>query len=286
MSAAAARPPARGGGLDGLDRAPHTEGFLTRVSRAYEHQFLLYRRTWRGSLFNSFLSPTLFLLAMGIGLGTYVNQGGGASALGGVPYLVFLAPGLLASTVMQTASFEATFPIMGGFVWQKRYHAMHATPIGPAEIALGQLAWIATRITLVGSIFVLVMLLFGAVQSPLILLAIPVATLTGLAFATPIAAYAATQKVMTSFNYIFRFAITPLFLFSGAFFPVENLPSFIQPIAWVTPLYHGVALSRSIALGTVGANPGLALIHLGVLVLFAGGGLVLCLAAFQRRLAK
>jgi lipooligosaccharide transport system permease protein len=262
-----------------------TEGFFVRVARAYEHQFLLYRRTWRGSLFNSFLSPVLFLLAMGVGLGTYVNRGGGADALG-VPYLVFLAPGLLAATVMQTASFEATFPIMGGFVWQKRYHAMHATPIGPPEIALGQLAWIATRVTLVGSIFVLVMVPFGAVQSPLIVLAIPVATLTGLSFATPIAAYAATQKVMTSFNYIFRFAITPLFLFSGAFFPVSSLPWFLQPIAWVTPLYHGVALSRSIALGTVGSDPALALIHLGVLLLYAGGGLVACLWAFQRRLAQ
>ncbi|HEX5239394.1 MAG TPA: ABC transporter permease [Candidatus Limnocylindrales bacterium] len=264
--------------------APPTEGFLARVAKAYEHQFLLYKRTWRGSLFNSFLSPVLFLLAMGIGLGTYVNRGGGAAALG-VPYLVFLAPGLLAATVMQTASFEATFPIMGGFVWQRRYHAMHATPIGPIEIALGQLAWIATRITLVGSIFVLVMVPFGAILSPLIVLAIPVATLTGMAFATPIAAYAATQKVMTSFNYIFRFAITPLFLFSGAFFPVASLPWFLQPVAWVTPLYHGVALSRSIALGTIGSDPVIALVHLGVLLVYAIGGLGLCLIAFQRRLA-
>jgi lipooligosaccharide transport system permease protein len=285
MTATVTRPPAAGGLFDGPDLRPRTDGFLARVSRAYEHQFLLYRRTWRGSLFNSFLSPALFLAAMGIGLGSYVNQGSGGAALG-VPYLVFLAPGLLAATVMQTASFEATFPIMGGFVWQRRYHAMHATPIGPPEIALGQLAWIATRITLVGSIFVLVMVPFGAVQSPLILLAIPVATLTGLAFATPIAAYAATQKVMTSFNYIFRFAITPLFLFSGAFFPVERLPAFIQPIAWVTPLYHGVALSRSIALDTVGDDLGAALVHVGALLLFAVGGLICCLIAFQRRLEK
>jgi lipooligosaccharide transport system permease protein len=264
--------------------ALQTEGFLARVSRAYEHQFLLYKRTWRGSIFNSFLSPMLFLLAMGIGLGSYVNQGGGGAALG-VPYLVYLAPGLLAATTMQTASFEATFPVMGGFVWQKRYHAMHATPIGPSEIALGQIAWIATRITIVGSIFVLVMIPFGAVSSPLILLAIPAATLTGLAFATPIAAYAATQKVMTSFNYIFRFLITPLFLFSGAFFPVERLPALIQPIAWVTPLYHGVALARGLALGTIGNDLFAAFIHLAVLLLFAGGGLVLCLLQFNRRLS-
>jgi len=286
MTATAARPPVGGGLFEGPDRGAATEGFLARVSRAYEHQFLLYRRTWRGSLFNSFLSPAMFLLAMGVGLGTYVNRGAGAAALGGVPYLVFLAPGLLAATVMQTASFEATFPIMGGFVWQRRYHAMHATPIGPPEIALGQLAWIATRITLVGSIFILVMVPFGAVQSPLIILAIPVATLTGLAFATPIAAYAATRKVMNSFNYIFRFAITPLFLFSGAFFPVSSLPDVVQPIAWVTPLYHGVALSRSIALGTVGGDLGAALVHLGVLLIYAIGGLIACLIAFQRRLEK
>jgi len=267
-------------------RMPDLAGgsFLARVERAYEHQFLLYRRTWRGGLFNSFLSPVLFLLAMGVGLGSYVDKGG-TSALG-VSYLTFLAPGLLAATVMQTASFEATFPIMGGFVWQRRYHAMHATPLGPPEIALGQLAWIATRITLVGAIFVLVMVPFGAVHSPLVLLAIPAATLTGLAFATPIAAYAATQKTMTTFNYIFRFGITPLFLFSGTFFPVSQLPSFLQPIAYLTPLYHGVALCRSLALGTITADLGGGLVHLGVLVAFGVGGLVLTLIAFERRLSK
>jgi lipooligosaccharide transport system permease protein len=267
-------------------RAPSAPGrsFLARVERAYEHQFLLYRRTWRGGVFNSFLSPVLFLLAMGVGLGSYVDKGG-TSALG-VTYLTFLAPGLLAATVMQTASFEATFPIMGGFVWQRRYHAMHATPLGPPEIALGQLAWIATRITLVGAIFVLVMVPFGAIHSPFIVLAVPAATLTGMAFATPIAAYAATQKTMTTFNYIFRFGITPLFLFSGTFFPVSQLPTFLQPVAYLTPLYHGVALCRSLALGTITGDLGGGLIHLGVLVAFVVFGLVLCLLAFQRRLSK
>ena len=260
------------------------EGFLARVSRAYEHQFLLYKRTWRGGLFNSFLSPVLFLLSMGIGLGSYVDQGGTGSL--GISYLSFLAPGLLAATVMQTASFEATFPVMGGFVWQRRYHAMYATPLGPAEIALGQLAWIATRLTLVGAIFALVMVPFGAVHSPLIILAVPAATLTGLAFATPIAAYAATQKVMTSFNYIFRFGITPLFLFSGTFFPVEQLPAFLQPIAWLTPSYHGVALCRSLALGTIAADPVTGLVHLGVLLAYIVAGLAACLYQFRTRLSK
>lgn len=291
MTASVVPATGRGGGRDvdpgmGWDPAPLDRdpgGVLERIGRAYGHQFLLYRRTWRGSVFNSFLSPILFLLAMGIGLGSYVDRSGG---LGGVSYLAFLAPGLLAATVMQTATFEATFPVMAGFIWIKRYFAMYATPIGPLEIVLGQLAWTATRITLVGSIFALVMIPFGAVASPLIVLGVLAATLTGLAFATPIAAYSATQKTMNSFNYIFRFGITPLFLFSGTFFPVEQLPAFLQPIAWVTPLYHGVALTRAAALGTIFNDVPVTLLHLGVLLLFSFGGLVACIVTFRRGLAK
>jgi lipooligosaccharide transport system permease protein len=257
---------------------------LVRIARAYEHQAMLYLRTWRGSIFNSFFSPTMFLLAMGVGLGSYVDRGGGA-ATAGVPYLVFIAPGLLAATIMQTAAFESTFPVIAGFVWVRRYHAMYASPIGPREIALAQLAWTATRITIVGAIFVLVMVPFGAVQSPLIVLAIPAATLTGLAFATPITAFAATQRNMNKFSYLFRFAITPLFLFSGTFFPIEQLPAVIQPLAWFTPLYHGVALCRALALGTIADNPGLALLNLAVLLGCTIVGLVWSLRTFHRRLA-
>jgi lipooligosaccharide transport system permease protein len=267
-----------GGGSSGAS-------MLTRIARAYEHQALLARRTWRGSIFNSFFSPTMFLLAMGVGLGSYVDRTSGA-ATGGVPYLAFIAPGLLAATAMQTAAFEATFPIIAGFVWVRRYHAMYASPIGPREIALAQLAWSATRLTIIGSIFVLVTLAFGAVRSPLVVFAIPVATLTGLAFATPIAAFAATQRTMNKFSYLFRFAISPLFLFSGTFFPVEQLPAVIQPIAWITPLYHGVALCRGLALGTIGSDVPMALLHLVVILGFIVVGLAIGLRTFERRLAS
>jgi lipooligosaccharide transport system permease protein len=256
---------------------------LARVARAYEYQLLAYRRTWRGSLFNSFFSPTMFLLAMGVGLGSYIDRSSGGAT--GVPYLAFIAPGLLAATVMQTAASESTFPIIAGFVWQKTFHAMYATPLAPREIALAQLAWSATRITLVGAIFVFVTLLFGAVRSPLAVLAIAVATLTGLAFATPIVAFAATQKTMNKFSYLFRFGITPLFLFSGTFFPIEQLPGAIQPLAWLTPLYHGVALCRALALGTIGADPAIALVHLAVLIGFIVAGLVATMVTFEQRLA-
>src|SRR5262249_18501041 len=123
------------------------------------------------------------------------------------------------------------------------------------------------------------------VRSPLVVLAVPVATLTGMAFATPITAFAATRKTMNAFSYLFRFAITPLFLFSGTFFPIESLPPYIQPIAWLTPLYHGVALCRSLAIGTVGADPLAAAIHLAVLLAFTIAGLVAAMITFERRLA-
>lgn len=237
------------------------------MTRVVELRAMQYRRTFRASIFSSFLNPVLFLLAMGVGLGTYVDRSGAATqALGGLSYLQFLAPGLLAATAMQAASFESTFPIIAGLQWQKVFHAMYATPISPRDIVLGNMTWIAIRLTMIASIFTIVMVLFGAAASPLIVLAIPAAVLTGMAFATPIAAFAATQRTPEKFNTIFRFGITPLFLFSGTFFPISNLPATIQPIAWLSPLWHGVELSRALALGTIVQAPVLAIVHVAVLV--------------------
>jgi lipooligosaccharide transport system permease protein len=239
---------------------------MALMTRVVELRAMQYRRTFRASMFSSFLNPVLFLTAMGVGLGTYVDRSGSATqALGGLSYVQFLAPGLLAATAMQSAAFESTFPIMGGLTWQKTFHAMYATPISARDIVIGNLVWIAVRLTAIASIFTVVMTLFGAVASPLILLAIPAAVLTGMAFAAPIAGFAATQRTPEKFNAVFRFGITPLFLFSGTFFPISNLPSFLQPIAWLSPLWHGVELSRGLALGTIGADPLRAVIHVAVL---------------------
>jgi lipooligosaccharide transport system permease protein len=251
---------------------------------AYEHAWLLYRRTWRGSIFGNFAQPVLFLVAMGIGLGSYVDAGGGDAALGGVPYLQWLAPALLVSTVMQGSVFEATFPILAGFHWVRRFHAMYATPLSPYAIAFGQLAWITTRATLVGAIFAVVIVLFGAAATPGIALTVPVGTLTALAFAGPIAAYMSTQRDTSSFNSIWRFGITPLFLFSGTFFPITTLPEPLQLVAWILPLWHGVDLGRALALGTAGEQPLLMLAHLVILLAFAITGLLLTFRAFRRRL--
>ena len=253
------------------------------IARVFEYRLLDYRRTYRSSIFNSFVGPALFLAAMGVGLGTYVND---SAALGGVSYLAFLAPGLLAATAMQSAAFEATFPIMGGLVWNRAYHAMYATPIRPKDIALGNLVWIGFRVLLISCVFVLVTALFGAAASPLIVLAIPAAVLTGIAFAGPIAAFSATQRTVEKFNAVFRFGITPLFLFSGTFFPVESLPTFLQVVAWFTPLYHGVALCRGLALGTAAQEPLLMLAHTAILVAFAAVGAWATVRMFERKLVR
>jgi lipooligosaccharide transport system permease protein len=253
------------------------------VGPVFEHLFLQYRRTFRASIFSSFVSPIMFLGAMGLGLGAYVSD---SAALNGVPYLVFLAPGLLAATAMQTAAFSATFPIMNGLTWSKIFHAMSATPISARDIALGNLAWIAVRLTLIATIFTIVIVLFGAAESPLIVLAIPAAVLTGMAFAGPIAAFSATQKTPNKFSAIFRFGITPLFLFSGTFFPIGTLPAALQGLAFLTPLYHGVALSRGLSLGTIVSDPLAAAIHVTYLTVLAGVGAWLTVRNVRRRLVR
>lgn len=253
------------------------------ATRVLEHRARQYRRTFRASIFGSFGTPILFLTAMGFGLGAYVDRDQDA-ILGGVTYLQFLAPGLLASTVMQSASYEATFPILGGLQWMKTFHGMFATPIRARDIALGNIAWIAVRLTLIATIFAAFIVLFGASRSPLIVLAVPVAVLTGLAFATPIMAFTATQRTPDRFATIFRFGITPLFLFSGTFFPMESLPSFLQPVAWLSPLWHGVDLCRSLMLGTVGDAPLLAVAHLVILLALVIGGALVAFRTMERRL--
>ena len=257
------------------------------IAPVLEYQAISYRRTFRASIFSSFLSPVLFLTAMGLGVGSYVNQSSNASqALGGLTYIQFLAPGLLAATAMQAAAFESTFPIMGGLVWERTFHAMYATPITPRDIVLGSVIWVGVRLSMITAIFAAVIVVFGAAASPLIVLAIPAAVLTGLAFSTPIVAFSATQRTPDKFNYLFRFGVTPLFLFSGTFFPISNLPVFLQPIAWLSPLWHGVELTRGLALGTIGQEPLLALLHVTVLVAMVAIGLDLAFRSVERRLVR
>lgn len=248
--------------------------------RHLEHNLFVYRRIWRATAFSTILSPILFLSAMGVGLGTFVPS---VTAFGGVSYLAFLAPGLLAAQAMQTAASESSWPLLAGFKWLKTFEGEIATPQTPRDIVLGHLYWQVVRLGIVTGIFLLVMLAFGALTSPTAVLMWPAAILTGLAFGMPMAAWTATRQRETSFNIIFRFVITPLFLFSGTFFPITQLPAFIQPVAWFTPLFHGVALTRSLALNQPLA-PLEYVIHLAVLLGMVAIGTVFAFRTFKKRL--
>jgi lipooligosaccharide transport system permease protein len=228
----------------------------------------------------------LFLLAMGIGLGAFVDRGAGSAALGGVPYVEFLAPALLVSTVMQGSVFEATFPILAGFHWIKRFHAMYATPLSPRDIALGNLLWTAFRLAMIATVFAVIVVILGAAASPAIVLGVPIAVLTGMSFAAPIAAFSATQRTPARFNVIFRFIITPLFLFSGVFFPIDTLPTFLHAVVWLSPLWHGVVLSRALVLGVPEMAPALVFVHLSILVAFVAVGTVAAVILIERRLVR
>jgi lipooligosaccharide transport system permease protein len=253
--------------------------------RSFAYWAYQYKRTWRGSLTSSFLTPVLFLAAMGVGLGSLVNKNAHAAHnLGGVSYLAFIAPGLLAAAVMQVAAQESTYPVMGAIKWMRTYHAMLATPLRVIDVLIGHLAWIAVRLLLVTSIFVAVMAAFGAARSWTVVFDVPAGVLTGMAFAAPIAAFAATRENDAAFSALFRFLVIPMFLFSGTFFPVQQLPAPLRPVAYLTPLWHGVELCRNLAFGHI--PPVRTALHLLYLAAWVAGGVVAGTVSFRRRLVR
>lgn len=245
-----------------------------------------YKRNWRATAVSSLLQPLLFLLALGIGLGSLVDAGGrAAGATGGVPYLVYLAPALLAVGAVQNATFESTYPVLSAFKWQRTYWAVTATPITPSQVALGQLSWIAVRLTLSGAVYLVVMAVVGGVRGPGVLAALVFAVLCGMAFSAPLVAYAATiENEGTAFSAVFRFVLVPMTLFAGTFFPVSQLPGALQPVAWATPLWHGVELTRGAALGTWELWPSLG--HVAYLLVMLAVGVALAVWRFRVRLAR
>ena len=276
-------PPVVGTGPRG-GPTPTRRKAMPPVWRAYQYNLLAYKRTWRGSLTTTFLYPVLYLAAMGVGLGHLIAHGSSDRAVGGVPYLWFLAPGLLVGTAMQIAANEATYPVMAGVKWLKTYWAMLATPLEVTDVLYGHLLWIVTRVALASGVFLAVMALFHTVPSAWATAAFPAAVLTGAAFAAPMMAFSATRETDKSFVVLYRFAIVPLFLFSGTFFPVTQLPGWLQVVARCTPLYQGVSLCRGLVLGRV---PGWdACGHAGYLLVMLAGGVAVARITYRRRLVQ
>jgi lipooligosaccharide transport system permease protein len=240
---------------------------------------------WRADAAGNVLQPLLYLLGMGIGVGALVDSNTSAeSMLGGVSYFAFLAPALIATTAMMTCATEALWPLLAGFKWTNHFVAMTATPLHPVDVVGGFALWVSTRAVIGSSAVAAVLVLFDETRSWGLLAAVVFGVLTGLAFALPVAVWTSTREREISFPAIMRFGLIPLFLFGGAFFPIDQLPDWAQAIAYVTPLYHGVELTRGAVLGTLGLLAAVG--HVAVLAAYAGTGYVVCRRTFTSRLER
>ena len=242
-----------------------------------EYFLVGYRRVWRGSALGSFLLPLLVLLGFGVGVGAYVEGG-----VGGVSYLDYLVPGLIASTALQVAISESSWPVLGNFAWIKIYFAQVAAPLRVADILGGHLAFVLFRVLTSSAVFLLVAAVFGALHSPWALATLPLVLLLGLAVAAPTFAYSSSIRIDSYLALLFRFGVIPMTLFAGVFFPVELLPVALRWLAYASPLWHGVDLCRA---ATLGVTPQWSIVgHLLYLSAWAGAGWLLALRRFRRRL--
>ncbi|MGH3097780.1 MAG: ABC transporter permease [Streptosporangiales bacterium] len=254
----------------------------TLAGRAFECYLYGYRRTWRGSIFSTFLVPLVYLGAMGFGVGALVDRPGSTAALGGLSYLEFLAPGLLAASVVLIVVGECTWPVVSQVKWEKSFYAMLATPLDATDVVLGNLAWVGVRAAMTAVAYFVAMAVFGVIHTPWAALAIPVAVLSGLSIATPVYAFAISREDEKSFSLLFRFGNVPLFLFSGTFFPISQLPDPVQPIAYLSPLWHSIDLCRALVAGQPVA--GMAALHIAYLAAWTIAGFLLARRLFIRRL--
>lgn len=245
-----------------------------------EYYLVGYRRRWRSTVFSAFIMPVLFLLGLGLSVGAYVDRSGGLD----IPYHQFVGSGLLAFTSVQIAMTESSLAVLSRFKWLRTYHGMGATPLRARDIVAGQLWFIALRIAVAAAAFVLVMALLGGLGSSWAVLAPAVAVLLGLAVAGPMCALSASIESGNTLNAMFRLALLPMMLFSGVFFPIEQLPELLVAVAYALPLWHGVELCRVFILGTEGGGP--VPVHLGYLGLWVVVGFGLSTSRFRRRLTN
>lgn len=248
-----------------------------------EHQLRVYRRIWRGSVFGRILGPVITLLSLGFGLGTLVDRGAGITWQGqSVPYVQFVAPAILVTQAMVTGIGESSWPVLGAIRRTGTYHAMLATPAGPRDILRAHLTFVAVQVAMAVALFQIVAAAFRVFASWWVLGCLAIGVLTGLGFASLMTALAARALTETAFTVVFRLVMAPLALFSGTFFPIDSLPALLQPIAWFTPLWHGVEACRALALGQL-SWPALAG-HVLALCGFVAGGWWLAARALRGRL--
>jgi lipooligosaccharide transport system permease protein len=243
--------------------------------RVWRRNLVVFSKVWKQGLLPQFFDPLFYLLAMGFGLGTYLTHAGG------VPYKEFIAPGLVASSVMWAASFETTWNIYFKMEEKRLYDAILATPVEVPDLVTGEVVWAATRAIVYGSTFVVIVTAFGLVGSPWAIAVLPLLGLGGACFGMMGITFSALAPRVDLYSYYFTLFVTPMFLFSGIFYPFDKLPDWVGTVAWFTPLYHLVNITRSLIL-----NPDLGTVLGNALWLFVLTALlfVVPVRAMRRRL--
>ncbi len=249
-----------------------------------EWRLLGMKAYWTSVVGSAVITPALYVLAMGVGLGSLVDASAGG--IDGVPYLTFVAPGLLVSTVVMSAVNELSFPVMLGFKWGRLYYARGTTAASSLQVAVGELVAVGLRLALEAALFWVILVMFGATDPTWSWLMIPVATLAGLAFGAPVMAYAATlEEEGFQFAMIQRFIVMPMFLFAGTFYPLASMPVYLQWIGWISPMWHGTQLARALSFG-MPLPTWLVLVHVGFLLVLLAVAATLAVRNFVARLAR
>lgn len=232
------------------------------------------------------LNPLLYLISIGLGVGTLISNNLGPQGMDGVSYLTFIAPALLATSAIQGAMDEVIFPTMEGFKWGRQFFGMNSTPQSGANIAGGVFLGALVRTTLSVLVYSLVLYLFGAMDSPHAYFAIPIAIFAGASFGAvmlAVASYVNNEDMF--FTIVGRFIIGPMFLFSGTFYPLSTLPIALQFFGWISPLWHATELGRYATYGhsISGVMISVHFLFMAVMLIV---GLLVAFRQFQIRLTK
>jgi lipooligosaccharide transport system permease protein len=250
-----------------------------RASLLIERNIYVYKAGWI-VIFSGFFEPLFYLLSIGLGIGGLVGDVPGPD--GPIPYALFVAPALLASASMNGAISESTFNVFFKLNYQKTYDAVLATPLGPGDVALGEIGWAVIRATLYALGFMVVLVVMGLFASPWAVFAVPAATLLAFAFAAVGMAATTFMRSWQDFDLI-QLVVLPLFLFSGTFYPITSYPPALQLFVQLTPLYQGVTLCRALITGAV--DPGI-LVHVVYLTVMGLIGLVVVSRRLDKLLLK
>jgi lipooligosaccharide transport system permease protein len=218
---------------------------IKRAFSVWQRHWLVYTKLYKTSFALNFFEPALYLVAMGFGLGAFVQD------IKGQPYINFIAPGIVASSSVFAAVYECTYGTYIRMTFQKTFDAILATPVNLDDLVAGELTWGATKSVIFGITIIIVIAVFGLVESSRILLVIPFIFLGGLIFAELSVMFCAIVPGIDSFSYFYTLFMTPLFLFSGIFFPLDAMPRVVSLLAYFSPLYHLVNICRAFSAGSI-----------------------------------